>query len=70
MKNMDKEKKNDTPVLSKKMMDEIVEGVNGALSSICEVPRPIICTIAVISLSKYFEKPVKLTIEDETEECK
>lgn len=59
-------KKEKNPVLTIGMADEIEECVNKTFKELLtgyEIPRPIIMMIAVIAISKYTGKPVRLVVE-------
>lgn len=57
-------KKEKNPVLTMSMADEIEKCANetfkGLPSVAVTIPRPIIMTIAIIAISKYTGKPVRL----------
>lgn len=60
-------KKEKNPVLTMSMADEIEESVNktfeGLLTVDENIPREITITIAIIAISKYTGKPVRLVVE-------
>lgn len=60
-------KKEKNPVLTMSMADEIEECVNKTFKELLiadeNIPRPIIMSIAVIAISKYTGKPVRLVVE-------
>lgn len=60
-------KKQKNPVLTLSMADEIEECVNKTFKELLisdeNIPRPIIMSIAVIAISKYTGKPVRLVVE-------
>jgi hypothetical protein len=60
-------KKQKNPVLTMSMADEIEECVNKAFKELLivdgDIPRPIIMGIAIIAISKYTGKPVRLVVE-------
>ena len=60
-------KKEKNPVLTMSMADEIEECVNKTFKELLiadgNIPRPIIMSIAIIAISKYTGKPVRLVVE-------
>lgn len=54
-----KEKNIDT-ILNKELLDKIIEQTNEMLKDYVELPRVIIVSIAILAISVFLGKPVKL----------
>ena len=54
------EEKNIDAILNKELLDKIIEQTNKMLKDYVELPRVIIVSIAILAISVFLGKPVKL----------
>ena len=54
------EEKNIDAILNKELLDKIIEQTNEMLKDYVELPRVIIVSIAILAISVFLGKPVKL----------
>lgn len=52
--------KNINTILNKELLDKIIEQTNEMLKDYVELPRVIIVSIAILAISVFLGKPVKL----------
>lgn len=52
--------KNIDAILNKELLDKIIEQTNEMLKDYVELPRVIIVSIAILAISVFLGKPVKL----------